>query len=83
MNGIDNHGLADNAERLRRELAELKEMGKLGAGLPGDEQRIEIAKCLLTQWRVLRERRAENHAETHERRTEARLDLVDARRPSR
>jgi len=30
MNGIDNHGLADNAERLRRELAELKEMGKLG-----------------------------------------------------
>jgi len=24
MNGIDNHGFADNAKRLRRELAELK-----------------------------------------------------------
>ena len=44
MNGIDNHGFADNAKRLRRELAELKEMVKLGAGLPGDEQRIEMAK---------------------------------------
>ena len=39
MNGIDNHGFADNAKRLRRELAELKEMVKLGAGLPGDEQK--------------------------------------------
>ncbi|MGO8844740.1 MAG: hypothetical protein ACLQFI_05280 [Methylocella sp.] len=78
MNGIDNHGFADNAKRLRRELAELKEMVKLGAGLPGDAQRIEMVKCLLTQWHVLNQRRAENH----ERRTEVRLDSVDARRTS-
>ena len=78
MNGIDNHGFADNAKRLRRELVELKEMVKLGAGLPGDAQRIEMAKCLLTQWDVLYQRRAENH----ERRTEVRLDSVDERRAS-
>jgi hypothetical protein len=74
MNGIDNH-FADNAKRLRRELVELKEMVRLGAGLPGDEHRIEMAKCLLTQWHVLCERRAENHAETHERPAEVRLDF--------
>ena len=72
MNGIDNYGFADNAKRLRRELVELKEMVRLGAGVPGDEQR---AKCLLTQWHVLCERRAENHAETHERPAEVRLDF--------
>jgi hypothetical protein len=72
MNGIDNHGFADDAKRLRRELVELKEMVRLGAGVPGDEQRIEMAKCLLTQWHVLGERRAENHAETHERPPEVR-----------
>jgi hypothetical protein len=50
----------------------LKEMVRLDAGLPGDAQRIEIAECLLTQWRVLCKRRAENHAETHERTAEPR-----------
>ena len=74
MKGIDNHGFADNAKRLRRELVELKEMVRLGAGLPGDKQRIARAQCLLTQWHVLCERRAENHAETHERPAEVRLD---------
>jgi hypothetical protein len=53
MNGIDNQGFADNVKRLRLELAELKEMVRLGAGLPGDEQRIARAQCLLTQWHVL------------------------------
>ena len=78
MNGIDNHCFADNAKRLRRELSELKEMVRLGTGLPGDAQRKEMAKCLLTQWHVLYQRKAENH----ERRTEVRLDSVDERRAS-
>jgi hypothetical protein len=58
MNRIDNHGFADNVKRLRRDLAELKEMVKLGAGLPGDVQRIELAKCLLAQWHVLCEKKS-------------------------
>jgi hypothetical protein len=64
MNGIDDRGFAYHAKRVRRELVELKEMVRLGAGVPGDEQRIEMAKCLLTQWHVLCERSAENHAKT-------------------
>jgi hypothetical protein len=68
---------------LRRELVELKEMVRLGAGLAGDEQRIEMAKCLLTQWHVLCKRRTENHAEVHEQPAEVRLDLAAARRTSR
>ena len=75
MNGIDNQGFADNVKRLRLELAELKEMVRLGAGLPGDEQRIARAQCLLTQWHVLCKRRVENHAETHERQAQVRLDF--------
>ena len=35
MNGIDNHGFADNAKRLRRELAELKEMVRTRYRLTG------------------------------------------------
>ena len=49
MNGIDNHGFAVNVRRLRRELAELNEMMKLGAGLPGKAQRVEIAKRLVAE----------------------------------
>ena len=50
MNGID-RGFADGVIRLmQRELAELKEMMSLGAGIPGDEQRIEMIKGLLSRW---------------------------------
>jgi hypothetical protein len=35
---------------MRRELAELTEMMSLGAGIPGDEQRIDMIKGLLARW---------------------------------
>jgi hypothetical protein len=48
MKGIDNLDFAGGVIWLmQRELAELKEMVRLGAGLPGDEQRIEMIKGLL------------------------------------
>ena len=40
---------ADVKRRMRRELAELKEMVRLGAGIPGDEQRIEMIKGLIAR----------------------------------
>ena len=52
MNGRDNCGFADNIKLLRRDLAELKEMVRLGARIPGDEQRIEAIKGLLAQWQA-------------------------------
>jgi hypothetical protein len=52
MNGRDNYGFADNIKLLRRDLAELKEMVRLGARIPGDEQRIEAIKGLLAQWQA-------------------------------
>jgi hypothetical protein len=43
MNGLNNRGFADGViRRLRRELAELTEMMRLGAGIPGDDQKIEM-----------------------------------------
>jgi hypothetical protein len=43
-------GFAGDVKRLmRRDLAELKEMVRLGAGIPGDEQRIEMIKGLLAR----------------------------------
>jgi hypothetical protein len=35
---------------MRRELAELTEMMSHGAGIPGDEQRIDMIKGLLARW---------------------------------
>jgi hypothetical protein len=52
MNGRDNRDFADKINLLRRDLAELKEMVRLGARIPGDDQRIEQIKLLLEQWRV-------------------------------
>ena len=49
MNGIANRGFANNLKRLRRDLAELEEMVRLGAGIPGDEQRIEMIKGLFAR----------------------------------
>jgi hypothetical protein len=40
---------------MQRELAELKEMVRLGAGIPGDEQRIEIIKGVLARWHKVHE----------------------------
>jgi hypothetical protein len=52
MSGLDNFGFADNINVLRRNLAELQEMVRLGARIPGDDQRIEAIKRLLTQWQA-------------------------------
>ncbi len=49
MNGIANRSFANNLKRLRRDLAELEEMVRLGAGIPGDEQRIEMIKGLFAR----------------------------------
>ena len=49
MNGIYNIGVADDVKRLRRDLIELKEMVRLGAGIPGDKLRIEMIKGLLAR----------------------------------
>ena len=49
MNGIANRGFTNNLKRLRRDLAELEEMVRLGAGIPGDEQRIEMIKGLFAR----------------------------------
>jgi hypothetical protein len=53
INGADKRGFADDVKRLRRDLAELKEMVRLGAGIPGDEQRIEMIKDLLARWQMI------------------------------
>ena len=43
-------GIADDVKRrMRRELAELKEMVRLGAGIPGEEQRIKMIKGLIAR----------------------------------
>ncbi len=47
MNGLDNHDFAANIKGLRRDLANLKEMVRLGARVPGDEQTIAAIKGLL------------------------------------
>jgi hypothetical protein len=45
--GTYNIGVTDDVKRRRRDLIELKEMVKLGAGITGDKQRIEMIKGLL------------------------------------
>ena len=50
LQGLDAGKAQDDLRRLRRHLAELTEIGKLDADIPGDEQRIEMIKELLTRW---------------------------------
>ena len=47
MNGIDNRSFVYAKRVMRLELAELNEMMRLGAGIPGDEYRIGIILGLL------------------------------------
>jgi len=46
MNGILDRSFTSDIRRLRHDLAELEEMVRLGAGIPGDEHRIEMIKGL-------------------------------------
>jgi hypothetical protein len=46
-NTITSCSLTNDIKRLRHDLAELEEMVRLGAGLPGDQQTIEMIKVLL------------------------------------
>jgi hypothetical protein len=50
LQGLDTNEAADDIRQLRRHLAGLKEMVRLDADIPGDEQRIEMIKDLLTRW---------------------------------
>jgi hypothetical protein len=50
VNGSDKNGFAHDVKRLLRDLAELKEKVRPGAGIPGDEQTIEMIKGLLSRW---------------------------------
>jgi hypothetical protein len=52
MNGIDNRSNVFAKRLMRLELAELNELVRLGAGMPGDEQRIEMITGLLGQWHM-------------------------------
>ncbi len=51
--GLDAGEVGDDVRRLRRHLAELKEIVRLDADIPGDEQRIETIKDLLTRWQKI------------------------------
>ncbi|WGJ13752.1 hypothetical protein QEV83_13815 [Methylocapsa sp. D3K7] len=50
MNAIDNRSNVYAKRLIRLQFADLNELVRLGAGIPGDEQRIEIIKGLLEQW---------------------------------
>jgi hypothetical protein len=51
MNGIERRGFVGDLERLMRDdLAELKQMMRLGGLIPGDEQKIEMIENLLARW---------------------------------
>jgi hypothetical protein len=50
LQGLDAGKAGGDVRRLRRHLAELTEIGRLDADIPGDEQRIEMIKDLLTRW---------------------------------
>jgi hypothetical protein len=52
MNGIDNRSNVYAKRLMRLKLAELNELARLGASIPGDEQRIEMIKGLLVQWHM-------------------------------
>jgi hypothetical protein len=50
LQGLDAGEAGDDVRWLRHHLAELSEIGRLDAEIPGDEQRIEMIKDLLTRW---------------------------------
>jgi hypothetical protein len=51
MNGIERRGFVSDRERLMRDdLAELREMMRLGGRIPGDEQKIEMIENVLARW---------------------------------
>ena len=52
MNGIDSRSKVYAKRLMRLKLSELNELVRLGAGIPGDEQRIEMIKGLLRQWHM-------------------------------
>jgi hypothetical protein len=52
MNGIDNCSFVYAKRVMRLELAELNEMMRLGAGIPGDEYRIGIITGILGRWHM-------------------------------
>ncbi len=47
---LDAPEVGNDVRRLRRHLVELTEITRLDADIPGDEQRIEMIKDLLTRW---------------------------------
>ena len=53
LQGLDAGELGDDVRRLRRHLAELTEIVSLDADMPGDEQRVEMIKELLTRWKKI------------------------------
>ncbi|MGO9846661.1 MAG: hypothetical protein ACLPKT_08695 [Methylocella sp.] len=53
LQGLDAGEVGDDVRRLRRHLAELKEIVSLDADMPGDEQRVEMIKELLTRWKKI------------------------------
>lgn len=53
LQGLDAPEIGNDVRRLRRRLAELTEIARLDADLPGDEQRIEMLKDLLTRWHMI------------------------------
>jgi hypothetical protein len=53
LQGLDAGEVGDDVRRLRRHLAELKEMVTRDADIPGDEQRIEMIRDLLTRWQKI------------------------------
>ncbi len=53
LQGLDAGEVGDDVRRLRRHLAELKQIVRLDADIPGDEQRIEMIKDLLTRWQKI------------------------------
>lgn len=52
MNAIDNRSNVYAKRLMRLQLAELNELVRLGAGIPGDDQRIKMIKGLLEQWHM-------------------------------
>jgi hypothetical protein len=53
LQGLDAGEVGDDVRRLRRHLAELKEMVTRDADIPGDQQRIEMIRDLLTRWQKI------------------------------
>jgi hypothetical protein len=53
LQGIDTAEAGVHVKLLRRHFAELTEQARFDVDVSGDEQRIEVIKDLLTQWRKI------------------------------